>query len=328
MPNINEIKNRISSVKSTKKITGAMYLISSAKMQRARENLSRVRPFFEAQMVEIKKIFEHAGDFSSPYFDVKEGGKTGYIVITADKGLAGAFNLNIMHEYEKAVRMNPNSCVYAVGDTGIRYFANHKIHVAGEFHERAPFPSHKWARKIAAAILDDYLEGEISELRIIYNDVESELTYVVKNERLLPFEHVDFGYSGEQTIEDGYSGSLSPNETEENVEYHFSKGGTELRFEQPPEEILDLIMPQYLAGCIFGALTDSFCAEQSARMAAMKAASDNADALLSELRIEFNRVRQGAITQEITEVAAGARAQKKRRQAKALQKKASVKRAI
>ena len=209
MPNINEIKNRISSVKSTKKITGAMYLISSAKMQRARENLSRVRPFFEAQMIEIKKIFEHAGDFNSPYFDNKEGGKTGFIVITADKGLAGAFNLNIMHEYEKAARMYPNSCVYAVGDTGIRYFANHKIHCAGEFHERAPFPSHRWARKIAAAILDDYLSGEVSELRIIYNDVESELSYVVKNERLLPFEHVDFVYSGEQVIEDGYTGSES-----------------------------------------------------------------------------------------------------------------------
>ena len=139
---------------------------------------------------------------------------------------------------------------------------------------------------------EDYLSGETGELRLLYNDAKSDMVNVVENYRLLPLDRDEF-------IENGVSGKKS-----------------HLDFAQRPEAILANMMPRYITGCLYGALTDSYCAEQNARMAAMKAANDSADELLSKLKINYNRARQGAITQEITEIAAGARAQKLNRKKK------------
>ena len=166
-----------------------------------------------------------------------------------------------------------------IGEVGIRYFKNHKIPIECEFHSIAQTPSYRWAGQISSRLLEDYLAGRVDEIFMLYSDVTEN--------RLLPFEREEF-LSGE------------------------SRGADRnYDFDPSPVAVLDGFMPQYVSGNVYGALVDSFCAEQNARMTAMSAANDNAEALLSELKIEFNRIRQGAITQEITEVAAGARAQKR-----------------
>ena len=290
MSDINSIKNRINSVKSTKKITGAMYLISSAKIQRAKERLSGTRPFFEALKGEVRRIFIQQDDIRSVYFGKKKG-KRAFILITADKGLAGAFNKNVLRTFENERKKDKDIVVYVVGEAGIRYLKNRKIDVRKCFKVNS-VPSLKQARNICTVILEDYLSGETGELRLLYNDAKSDMVNVVENYRLLPLDRDEF-------IENGVSGKKS-----------------HLDFAQRPEAILANMMPRYITGCLYGALTDSYCAEQNARMAAMKAANDSADDLLSELKINYNRARQGAITQEITEIAAGARAQKLNRKKK------------
>lgn len=296
MANLNEIRNRISSVKSTQKITGAMYLISSAKMRKAKEALDRTKPFFEAQRTEIKRIFEHSPSFDSRFFTPIAGRQQAdtyaYLVITADKGLAGAYNLNVIRAAEAARAKHKDIRFYVIGEVGIRYFKNHKIPIECEFHSIAQTPSYRWAGQISSRLIEDYLAGRVDEIFMLYSDVQSELSCAVTENRLLPFEREEF-LSGE------------------------SRGADRnYDFDPSPVAVLDGFMPQYVSGNVYGALVDSFCAEQNARMTAMSAANDNAEALLSELKIEFNRIRQGAITQEITEVAAGARAQKRKKKKK------------
>ncbi|MBR4544263.1 MAG: ATP synthase F1 subunit gamma [Lachnospiraceae bacterium] len=298
MATLNEIKNRISGVRSTKKITNAMYLISSVKMRKARADLENVRPFFEAQAKEIKRIFRNAPSVDSGYFSGSNKYKRkkkakAYLVITADKGMAGAYNMNVLRTLEKERQKEPGIKIFAIGENGIRYFRNHRIPVAKEFHEIAPTPSYKWARMICAGLLTTYLDGEVNEIRMIYSDVESELSCVVRNERLLPFSEEEF---------------IDEEDVGRRKKYY--------NFDPSPEGVLESFMPQYVSGNIYGALVDSFCAEQNSRMAAMRSANDNAEELLYELRIEYNRIRQGMITQEITEVAAGARSQKRKRKKK------------
>ncbi|MCR5209493.1 MAG: ATP synthase F1 subunit gamma [Lachnospiraceae bacterium] len=296
MPNLNEIRNRISGVKSTQKITSAMYLISSAKMRKAKEAFDRTKPFFEAQRTEIKRIFENSPSFDSRFFVPLSGHREtenrAYLVITADKGLAGAYNLNVIRAAEAAREKYGNIKLYVVGEVGIRYFKNHRIPIECEIHSISQTPSYRWAVQISSRLMEDYLGGRIDDIYMLYNDVQSELACAVTENKLLPFEREEFLPREKWGMDRNYA------------------------FDPSPVAVLDGFMPQYVAGNIYGALVDSFCAEQNARMTAMSAANDNAEALLAELKIEFNRIRQGAITQEITEVAAGARAQKRKKKKK------------
>lgn len=295
MANTKEIKNRIGSVKNTQKITNAMYLISSTKMRKAKEELERTRPYFDMQEHEIRRIFQSEIDITSRYFYPKTGRKPAetyaYLIITADKGLAGAYNHNVLKLAEEEMAKHKKTKMYVVGEYGRRYFQRRGYEMEQSFLYTAQNPTFTRAREISSILLEQYDEKNIDEIRVIYSDMESEFLTTVKMMRLLPFDRREFWTKQEE-------------KNEKDIHYEFSP---------TVDDVLNRVIPGYVAGSIYGALVDSFSAEQNARMTAMDSANKNAETLLAELQVQYNRVRQAAITQEITEVAAGAKAQKKKR---------------
>ncbi len=286
-----EIKNRINSVQNTQKITNAMYLISSTKLRKAKEELDRTRPYFDKMEHEIKRIFQTVIDVKSPYFYPKEGRKPAetyaYLIITADKGLAGSYNHNVLKLAEEEMQRHKKIKLYVVGEYGRRYFEKRKIPIEQSFLYTAQNPNFTRAREITSILLEQYDTHQVDEIRIIYSDMENELSSTVKKVRLLPFDRREFWTKQE-------------NKNEKDMFYEFYPS---------VDEVLNHVIVGYVAGFIYGALVDSYSAEQNARMTAMSSANKNAEELLAGLSIEYNRVRQAAITQEITEVAAGAKAQ-------------------
>lgn len=301
MASTKEIKNRIKSVQDTKKITNAMYLISSTKMRKAKLALDNTRPYFRAIQREIKRIFRHAPAVESRYY-YPEGGidTTGsvyaYLVITADKGLAGPYNHNVLKEAEKLIKNHECCKLFVVGEYGRHYFTNHGIPIEQSFIYTAQNPSMKRAREICNALLEPFEDGKIDKIYVIYTDMKNSVTEEVVVNRLLPFHREQFMNDEEQPIKNDFE------------------------FTPDVVTVLENITKCYMSGYIYSALVDSFCSEQNARMTAMNSANKNAENLLSDLRVEYNRVRQAAITQEITEVSAGAKAQKRKKKEKVRRK--------
>jgi len=288
-----EIKNRINSVKNTQKITSAMYLISSTKLRKAKGELERTRPYFNQIENEIKRIFQDVDQIRSEYFYPETGRKPAetyaYLVITADKGLAGGYNHNVLKAAEEAMAKHKKVKLYVVGEYGRHYFMKHNIPIAKTFLYTAQNPTFHRAREICSLLLTEYEEKRVDEIRVIYSDMQNELVCNVRTDRILPLERRKF------TV------------TDEKVDRPYFK------FDPSAEQVLANIMRSYISGYIYGALVSSFSAEQNARMTAMNAANKNAEELLAKLSVEYNRVRQAAITQEITEVAAGAKAQRRKK---------------
>lgn len=286
MNNIKDIKNRIESVKDTKKITNAMYLIASTKVRKAKADLDKTRPYFSALQNEIKRIFRTVNDVESKYFYPKNGKKLlattyGCLVITADKGLAGAYNQNIIKQAMAMRDEHPNTKFYVVGEYGRQFFNQHNIPIEKSFLYTAQNPTMHRAREICNVILEEYEKGQLGKIFVIYTDMKNSQIEEVKTTRLLPF----------------HRGSFASDPSIRNVEFEFSPS---------VEDVLDNIMQSYVAGFIYSALVDSYCSEQNARMTAMSSANTSAQEILDELSLEYNRVRQSAITQEITEICAGA----------------------
>lgn len=296
MPNTKEIKNHIDSVKDTKKITNAMYLIASTKMRKAKEELDRTRPYFNAVKNEIKRIFRTAPYVDSRYFYPADGstardGIYGCLVITADKGLAGAYNLNVIRTAEKLLKEHENTKLFVVGEYGRQYFMQKNIPIERSFLYTAQNPTMQRARDIAEILLEMYDGGKLSKIYVVYTDWKNGMTEEATTARLLPFHRNEF---------------MNENEKAVSVPFEFLNS---------VGMVLDTMIPSYVSGYIYSALVDSFCCEQNSRMTAMDAANRNAEKILSSLQTEYNRVRQAAITQEITEVSAGARAQRVKKEA-------------
>lgn len=292
MAGIKEIKQRIESVQQTRKITNAMYLIASTKLRRAKDDLSKTRPYFQALRVEIKRIFRTANGVESRYFyppDVTKPreGTYGCLVITADKGLAGAYNQNVIKEAQRLLAQHPDTKLYVVGEYGRRFFDQHHIPIQHSFLYTAQNPTLDRAREISSLLLDGFQKGKLKEIFVVYTDMESSLLSEAKSTRLLPFHRTHFAPPAKEKA------------VQEPFEFYPSVGA-----------VLNNMIPSYVSGFIYSALLDSFCSEQNARMTAMDAANRNAEELLSTLKLQYNRVRQAAITQEITEISAGAAAQR------------------
>ena len=297
MASTSEIRRRIASVRETQKITHAMYLISQAKLRRAKEELERTRPYFNALRTEIKRIFRVDESVESRYFSPEDAadldqGTYGLLVITADKGLAGAYNQNVIRRAQAMMEQHPDVKLYVVGEYGRRWFQQKHIPIKSSFLYTAQNPTLHRAREISSVLLEGYDTGRLSKIIVIYTDLKNGLEESVKETRLLPLHRHQFG------APDAERAVLRPFE-----------------FSPTVSQVLDHVVGSYVSGFIYSALVDSFCSEQSARMAAMDSADRNAQELLDQLSLEYDRARQAAITQEITEVSAGARArarQKKR----------------
>ena len=295
MANAKEIRLRMNSIRDTQKITNAMYLIASAKMRKAKSELDRTRPYFTALQGEIKRIFRTAGNVESKYFYPADDSRVldrtyACLVITADKGLAGAYNQNAIKKAEQQLAEHPDTKLFVVGEYGRQYFKKHHIPVERSFLYTAQNPTLNRAREISAILLDLFERNEVDKIFVIYTDLKGNLEGEARSTRILPFHRKQFASNAEERA------VTSP------FEFFPSIGS-----------VLDNVMQSYVSGFIYSALVDSFCSEQNARMAAMSSANQNAEKILSELSVQYNRVRQAAITREITEVSSGARAQKKKR---------------
>ena len=293
MASTKEIKNRISSVKDTQKITNAMYLITSTKLRKARKELEETKPYFHAVETEIKRLFRISNNVESVYFYPPSGerdlpGAYGYLVITADKGLAGAYNQSVLRKAEEMMAQHGDNRLFVVGEYGRHYFETHQIPIEKSFLYTAQNPTFQRAREIRDILLEEFLKQKLRKIFVIYTDYGNGLETEVKVTRLLPFHRSNF---------------ISP-AVEKKIEKEFE-------FRPSMAQALNQIVPSYVAGFIFSALVDSFCSEQSARMNAMDSANQNAEKLLEELSMEYQHARQAAITSEITEIAAGARAKKR-----------------
>ncbi|MBQ1327914.1 MAG: ATP synthase F1 subunit gamma [Eubacterium sp.] len=311
MASLKEIKDRMNSVSNTRKITNAMYLISSTKLRKAKMELDKARPYFDLQESEIKKIFERRLDVHSHYFYPMKGRKPAetyaYLVITADKGLAGAYNHNVLRTAEEEMKLHKKVELYVVGSYGRNYFIKKNVPIEKSFLYTAQNPSFRRAREISSLLLQRFNERKVDEIRVIYSNMENGMGSNVKISRLLPFDRGSFfGNDAESRFT-----SANATESEVTTEYDFFPSVT---------DVINNIVPSYVAGFIYGALVDSFCSEQNARMTAMSSANENATQLLAELSVQYNRVRQAAITQEITEVSAGAKAEKNKRKKEAANK--------
>lgn len=302
MPNAREIRDRMGSVRDTQKITNAMYLIASTKLQKAKRDLARTRDYFDALRVEIRRIFKKNPDTSSRYFDAgkkkSEDDKTkcGILVITADKGLAGAYNQSVIKEALSLIKKYPDNRLYVVGEFGRHYFKQHGIPFCEDFYYAAQEVTLQRSRKMCFEVLEDYDSKLTDCIYIVYTDMKNGMESAAISTQLLPLQVSDFN---SETVKD------ESNETTDDINYSFLPD---------TDSVLNGIVPSYLTGFVYSALVDSFCSEQNARMTAMDSANRNAEEIIRSLNIQYNRVRQASITQEITEVSAGAKAQKRKRQ--------------
>ncbi len=302
MANIKEIRDRIESVGDTMKITNAMYLISSTKLRKARKMLTDTEPFFFSTKAMIERVVSHLPEGTKNIFletrkDIPESErKRGYIIFTDDKGLAGAYNHNVLKLAEEHIHGDGDKWkLFVIGELGRYHFTSRNMDIEESFMFTSQNPTLHRARKIAAEILEYYYDRKIDEFYVIYTTMKG-ATCEARFEKLLP---LDF-------IEEIRKEAPPPGIMLE-----------EFLMEPSPSAILDNIVPNYVTGFIYGALVEAFCSVQSSRMQAMDNANKNAEKMISELKKSYNRQRQAQITQEITEVVSGAKALKRSREAKA-----------
>lgn len=294
MANIREIQSRINSVKDTMKITNAMYMISSSKMTQAKKKLMDTEPYFYALQGEISRILRHLPELEHSFFDARgkiPAGerKIGSIVVTADKGLAGAYNHNVVKLEEEILSRPGVHKLFVVGEFGRHYFAKRGVEIDTNFQYTVQKPTMHRARDIAGTLLEQFRAGDLDEIYIVYTRMENSVQSEAEVMKLLPLERSSFNEM-----------KMPLNVYREEIDLYPSA-----------EAVMDSIVPNYVTGMIYGCLVQAYASEHNARMMAMKSATDSAQSLIHDLSILYNRARQAAITQEITEVCAGARAQQK-----------------
>ena len=296
MASAKEIQSRMKSIQDTMKITSAMYMISSSKLKKARKTLADTEPYFYSLQSAIGRVLRHMEDTEHKYFDERaeiapEARKIGYIVVSADKGLAGAYNHNVFKIAEDCMENRENVQLFVLGEVGRQYFFKKDVDVDTNFRFTVQKQTMHRARVISEKMIAMYLEGELDEVHIIYTRMANAATMVAEKKQLLPLKKAAFNTSVQKL-----------------VDIHQE----EIEMIPSAEEVLNSIVPNYLRGMIYGCLVESYASEHNSRMMAMDAATSSARDMLKDLSIKYNRVRQAAITQEITEVISGAKAQKKK----------------
>ena len=275
-----DIKLRIKSVESTMQITKAMELVASSKMRRAKERVEHSRPYFETLYESLTKIAAADPRARNPYLRRDDIKRTLLVVIAGDRGLAGGYNNNIF-KLVHAEAAGREMIVVPVGKKALEYYRHKNIPVWSGAYQEAGAVTVGDCFTMANMLCRDFRRGEFDEIRIAFTTFVSALSQTPTTMGLLPIV-VDHG---------GHGGGRS---------------GTRITYEPDSETVYDMIVPEYLGGLIYGALCESFASEQGARRMAMDSATKNAGAMIDDLTLRYNRARQGAITQEITEIVAGA----------------------
>jgi F-type H+-transporting ATPase subunit gamma len=269
-----EIKNRIRSMESTKQITKAMEMVAASKLRRAQAQVLSSRPYFEILYSTIQDILSQNQLRESPYLKVRPVKKALYVVIAGDRGLAGGYNSNILKMV--AARMEgTDALVLPIGKKALDYFRSHKVPMLSDSYGNAEDISVGDCFTIAKLLCKTYLTGEADAIHLAYTRFDSVLSQTADTMQLLPLQ-----------MESGKSRST-------------------IEYEPDGETVLSTIVPEYLGGIFYGALCESRASEQAARRTAMDSATQNAEEMIADLSLQFNRARQAAITQEITEIVAG-----------------------
>ena len=269
-----EIKNRIRSMESTKQITKAMEMVAASKLRRAQAQVLSSRPYFEILYSTIQAILAQNREAESVYLKKRAVKKSLYVVIAGDRGLAGGYNSNVL----KAVLAHmegKDALVLPIGKKALDYFRSHKGNILSDTYGMAEGISVGDCFTLAKLLCKTYLSGEADEIILAYTQFYSVLSQTATTMRLLPLQ-------------------AEP-----------AAGQRFMEYEPDSETVLGAIIPEYLGGIFYGALCESRASEQAARRTAMDSATQNAEEMIADLSLQFNRARQAAITQEITEIVAG-----------------------
>jgi len=286
MASMKEIKRRRGSIQSTRQITKAMQLVSTVKLQKTRTKAEEAKPYFSLMYDTMFSILSRSNNMSHRFVKAsnEKEGKKAIIVISSNRGLAGGYNNNIARLVETSFSKE-EALIYAIGKKAKDTLERRGYEVLGEYNEVILDPMYQDAVDITKKLLSDYEEGKISEIYVVYTHFKNTVVHVPTLKKLLPI-------------------SLDEAEKEEDKE----KSTLLMNYAPNEEEVLEAIVPKYISAIIYGSLQQAIASENGARMNAMENATNNADELIDKLLLKYNRARQGAITQELTEIVAGANA--------------------
>ena len=287
MASMRDIKRRKASIQSTGQITKAMKLVSTVKLQKSRQKAENSKPYFDMMYGTISSMLKRSGNIDHKYLKAGGSGKKAVIAITSNRGLAGGYNNNIV----KLIVGNPelkaeDTCVYAIGRKGRDGLSKKGYEIKGDYSEVINEPVYQDAADLTKELLGSFGRGEIGEIYLAYTSFKNTVVHIPKLIKLLPF-----------TMEAGEDG-----------EHETEKAQALMNYEPNEETVLDMIIPKYMSSLIFGALQEAVASENGARMTAMDSATNNAEEMLGKLELQYNRARQGSITQELTEIIAGGNA--------------------
>jgi F-type H+-transporting ATPase subunit gamma len=286
MASMRDIKRRKESISSTGQITKAMKLVSTVKLQKAKTSAENTKPYFDCMYETLSQVLSKMENVTHPYITPSETSKKGVICITSNKGLAGGYNSNIIKLVTGMDVPKDDLVIYAVGRKGRDALARKGYHIEKNYSEVMNNILYSDAMAIGRQVISDFTEGKIGEIYLAYTEFKNTVVHIPKLIKLLPFSTDKTEEIKEKTIDDL----------------------TLMEFEPDEEEALNLIIPKYVNSLIYGGLVESFASENGARMQAMDSATSNAESMMEELSLKYNRARQAAITQEITEIVGGASA--------------------
>lgn len=284
MASMRDIKRRKGSVQSTQQITKAMKLVSTVKLQRARAAAERSKSYFEYMFGTVNSILSRVGNIKHPYLQAGESDKKAVLVITSNRGLAGGYNSNIVklitgHNWNKE-----DVVVYTIGNKGREALTRNGYEIKQDWSPVIEEPLYADARDIAEDLLKAYESGEVGEIYLAYTSFKNTVSHIPTLLKLLPVD------------------------IQEQEEMEKQGASAIMNFEMEDEEALNLIIPKYIASLIYGGLVEAVASENGARMQAMDNATSNAEEMIEDLTLKYNRARQSSITQELTEIIAGAEA--------------------
>ena len=282
MASMRDIKRRKESITSTEQITKAMKLVATVKLQKARAKAENSKPYFNYMYSTVTSILASAGNIDHKYLQAGKSGKKAVIVITSNRGLAGGYNGNIVRKVLEHGFTQDDTMVYSIGRKGKEMLERKKYNIKKDYSDVINEPLYKDAMEISEEVLKGFAEGTISEIYLAYTSFKNTVSHEPKVVKLLPVEYDNMEIKEEKT--------------------------TLMNFEPNEEEVLDEIIPKYMTSLLFGALLECVASENGARMSAMDAATGNAEEMIEKLSLEYNRARQSSITQELTEIIAGAQA--------------------
>ena len=282
MASMRDIKHRKESIQSTEQITKAMKLVSTVKLQKSRTKAEESKPYYDMMYDTICSMLRKSGNIEHKYLKAGDSKKKAVIAITSNRGLAGGYNNNIVKLVTGAEGLTPeNAVIYAIGRKGKDSFVRKGYEIAEDYSEVINEPIYRDAADVTAELLDAFGQNQIGEIYLAYTSFKNTVTHIPTLKKLLP---VEAGAAGEKP--DLVLMNYEPNE----------------------DQVLDSIIPKYMSSLIYGALLEAVASENGARMTAMDSATNNAEEMIEELGLAYNRARQGSITQELTEIIAGANA--------------------